>query len=98
MDAMRIHSLADFTKLVEETCPDQEVTLFRGQSCDFPLLPAIARERLTDDVLEAERLMLEEFQRHSAPFLRVVPATLWEWIALAQHHGLPTRESRRSRQ
>jgi len=91
MDMVTIDSLADFTKLIEDTCPDQSVTLFRGQSCDFPLLPSIARERLTDDILTTEELMLEEFQRHSVPFLRVVPGTLWEWIALAQHHGLPTR-------
>jgi hypothetical protein len=42
-------------------------------------------------VLDAERAMLEEFQRHSLPYLRVPPSTLWDWIALAQHHGLPTR-------
>jgi hypothetical protein len=35
--------------------------------------------------------MLEEFQRHSLPFLRVTPTTTLEWLALAQHHGLPTR-------
>ncbi len=91
MDVVTIDSLAAFIKLIEDTCLDQSVTLFRGQSRDFPLLPSIARQRLTDDILVTERAMLEEFQRHSVPFLRVVPVTLWEWIALAQHHGLPTR-------
>ncbi len=91
MDLATCNTLAEFTKLIEETCLDQSITLFRGQSGDFPLLPSIARERLTDDVLVIEELMLHEFRRHSVPFLKVVPATLWEWVALAQHHGLPTR-------
>jgi hypothetical protein len=91
MESVTVYSLAEFIKLIEETYSDQSISLFRGQSGDLPLLPSIARERLTDDILTTERLMLEEFQRHSVPFLRIVPTTTWEWIALAQHHGLPTR-------
>jgi hypothetical protein len=91
MNAVTIESLAEFTKLIEETYLDQSDVLFRGQSADWPLLPSIARERLTDDPLVAERSMLEEFQRHSLPYLRSAPETVWDWMALAQHHGLPTR-------
>jgi hypothetical protein len=91
METTTIHSLAEFTELIEKTCADQSYVLFRGQNGDFPLLPSIARERLTDDILAVERSMLDEFQRHSLPFLRVRPSKIWEWAALAQHHGLPTR-------
>jgi hypothetical protein len=91
METITVQTLAEFTKLIEETCLDQSDILFRGQADDWPLLPAIARERLTDDALLVERLMLDEFQRHSVPFLRVPPSTLWDWVALVQHHGLPTR-------
>jgi hypothetical protein len=34
----------------------------------------------------AESAMLEEFKRHSVPFVRVPPPTPWDWMALAQHH------------
>jgi hypothetical protein len=91
METKTIETLAEFTMLIEETCVDQSDILFRGVSGDFPLLPSIARERLTDDLLAVERSMLEEFQRHSLPHLGVAPETLWEWAALAAHHGLPTR-------
>ena len=87
MDLVTCNTLAEFTKLMEETWLDQSITLFRGQSGDFPLLPSIARERLTDDVLIIEEMMLQEFRRHSAPFLKVVPATLWEWAAASGRAG-----------
>lgn len=40
---------------------------------------------------EYERLVLTEFARRSAPFVRHKPSSTWEWLALAQHHGVPTR-------
>ncbi len=91
MQSVVIQTLTEFTDLIERTCTDQEDVLFRGQSADWPLLPSLARERLTEDVLIAEQSMLDDFQRHSVPYLRTVPTTTWEWLALAQHYGLPTR-------
>jgi hypothetical protein len=91
MKLFQVNTLAEFTKLIEETCLDQSEVLFRGQSSDWPLLPSIARERLTDDVFAVEKSMLDEFQRHSVPYLRITPESTWDWLALAQHHGLPTR-------
>jgi hypothetical protein len=91
METVTIRTLSEFTDLVEGRYSSRSDVLFRGQVGDFPLLPSIARERLTGPVLEAERSMIEEFRRHCPPHLRVVPSTLWDWLALAQHHGLPTR-------
>jgi len=91
METVTIRTLAEFTTLIEESCLDQSDVLFRGQSCDWPLLPSIARERLTDELLAIEASMLEEFQRYSVPYIRAIPATQWDWLALAQHYGLPTR-------
>jgi hypothetical protein len=92
MQAVRIDTLEAFTGYVEKTFTNQDQILFRGQPQDLPLVPSIARGRLTYGTrLEAELAMLDEFKRHSAPFLPVPPPTLWDWMALAQHHGLPTR-------
>jgi FRG domain len=40
---------------------------------------------------DSERHMLFDFKRSALPHLRHKPETILEWMALAQHHGLPTR-------
>jgi hypothetical protein len=35
--------------------------------------------------------MVSEFKRTSIPYLDFEPADEWDWLALAQHHGLATR-------
>jgi hypothetical protein len=85
-----IGRLGDFVSLVERDFTDSLV-LYRGQSCDKPLLPKIARVDTRADPIGAETLMLGEFKRRSVPYLQVVPANDWDWIALAQHHGMATR-------
>ncbi len=39
----------------------------------------------------AEIHSLERFKKLAIPYLNHVPPNDWEWLALAQHHGLPTR-------
>ncbi len=38
-----------------------------------------------------ERRLFTRFKERAIPYLRSVPTTDLEWLALAQHHGLPTR-------
>lgn len=45
--------------------------LFRGQPCDKPLLPNLGRCKVNGELLNIERLILEEFERRSLPFSRV---------------------------
>lgn len=35
--------------------------------------------------------MVRHFIRSASPYVKHVPSTRLEWLALAQHHGLPTR-------
>jgi len=35
--------------------------------------------------------MLRTFKANSSEILETVPRTDWDWLAIAQHHGLPTR-------
>jgi len=70
----------------------QDTVLFRGQPEDWPLVPKIGRLPLDRPVLKAEQAILEMFKRQSLPFVeRQPPASEWDWLAIAQHHGLPTR-------
>jgi hypothetical protein len=38
-----------------------------------------------------EQRLLNEFIRRATPFVVQKPSSTWEWLALAQHHGVPTR-------
>lgn len=72
---------------------DQEQLLFRGQREDKPLLPKIARPSLIpqDNIRDIERQLLKDFKRTAVPHIGREMGSNWDWLALAQHHGLPTR-------
>jgi hypothetical protein len=92
-----ITSVSDFVALVEYRKKEEERGgnssdfLFRGQPIDEPLRPKLAREKTRGRFLDVERLILEEFERVSFPLTEFQPSSKWDLIALAQHHGLPTR-------
>lgn len=101
-----ISSLADFMRFVESAQAEiresnsDDLLLFRGQPVDEPLLPKMARlhaiHRKYDisqrhDLLDSEARMLSDFKRRSRPLIPATPESEWEWLALAQHHGMETR-------
>ncbi len=71
--------------------------MFRGQtSTRWPLQAGIDREPFQSrhqgvNRLDMERSFLSEFKHRALPYLEREPKNEWEWLALAQHHGLPTR-------
>ena len=80
-------------KLNEEKGNNGEL-LFRGQNEDKPLIPKIGRLNLrieTNSKIKTEKLILEEFKRGILPLSEFKPENNWDLLALAQHHGLPTR-------
>jgi FRG domain len=86
----RIKSIKDFTDyLTKDNTPD--TVLFRGQVEDLPLVPKIGRLEVDRPVIEAERAIFDNFKQQALPFLERTPDSEWEWLAIAQHHGLPTR-------
>jgi hypothetical protein len=64
--------------------------VFRGQSEHWPLRPLIGRiDRYRPEI---EIQLLREFRRLALPHLGQTPfVSIWDWLFLAQHHGLPTR-------
>lgn len=64
--------------------------LFRGQADKSPIVPKIGRSAYNYD-RPRERQLHDAFVRAARPFLPVPLSSHWEWLALAQHHGAPTR-------
>lgn len=84
-----VSSFREFQDIILER-PADHFILYRGQTLDKALLPKIARYDLPD-VEETEREMLEDFQRRSIHLIDYHPGNSWDWLALAQHHGMATR-------
>ncbi len=68
--------------------------LFRGQPhSGWGLVPKLARPdlRLKGNISEIETKIISEFRRNILPLSEFKPQNDWDLLALAQHHGLPTR-------
>ncbi len=93
----KIKNITQYLKVVHDIKTKSEKNenftdlLFRGQNTDKDLLPKIARITLKGDIKNIENLMLDEFQRAIIPLSEFKPEDEWDLLALAQHHGLPTR-------
>jgi len=92
-----IENINNFVNVVEKAKETSENSgnfselLFRGQSRDEPLIPKLGRLRLNGSIKNVEKLMLAEFERGVIPLSEFKPENDWDLLALAQHHGLPTR-------
>ena len=85
-----IKTITDYVEYIREYCKS-DIVLFRGQRIDKPLLPKLARILLRSSALEAEQNMVRDFKRRVLPFLDVEPKSSWDWLSIAQHHGMATR-------
>jgi FRG domain len=67
--------------------------VFRGHSnATYHLIPSVGRATLPKMSRERyEKDLLKIFCREATGYADVSPANPWEWLSLAQHHGLPTR-------
>ncbi len=86
-----ISSFEDFNRFLEKAPPS---VIFRGQKANFKLIPQVGRERIFDDyysIEEVEYHTFNYFKKRAVLHLEYEPKTEWEWLAVAQHFGLPTR-------
>lgn len=72
----------------------ERVVVFRGvKSTEYKLIPKIGRFELRGmkTEVEKEQYMFHLFKERGLPYIEQSLESDWEWLALAQHYGLPTR-------
>ena len=99
MSAFEISTFEEYLSTVRQEIPERR-QYFRGQtkpvSAGYPLKPSIGRyEHVLSKSFrerdELERNVLEVFSNHLVTYVQHLPRSEWEALAIAQHHGLPTR-------
>ena len=102
MKEIRINNWEELSKRIQELEQSGENRwLFRGvANTNHTLIPKIGRPDARKDPDNGQSLphsedeeirMLNTFKRTARPFLQFQPNTDLEWLAVAQHHGAPTR-------
>lgn len=85
-----VRSLVELLTEIEKRHPVDGIHIYRGvRHASFKLIPKVGRMRAYS--VTQERNCLTLFKKYAAPYLDYRPQSDWEWLALAQHHGLPTR-------
>ncbi len=98
MNTIYIDSFEKFLKEIEEISVPKPY--FRGQtkrvSDGYTLIPSLGRPeykvpRSLSELFDFECRVLDTFANHVLGHVNHIPRNDWEMLALAQHHGLPTR-------
>jgi hypothetical protein len=99
-DEHKITSVRDFLRKLPEKAGEQPWG-YRGQAEDWPLKPALYRGLVNSGDLpldeqvriykKLESQLLEKFKAYALPHITSSPNSDMAWLALAQHHDLPTR-------
>lgn len=95
-----VYDMRSYVEWISNEC--SEGTIYRGQpekvlldggnEVACKLMPRLGRvEGNAAQAIERERELFDDFRRRARGCLAVRPADEWEWLSLAQHHGLATR-------
>jgi len=84
-----VDSFSDFDRAIDGF---SKTSLCRGVSNhEYPLLPSLFRHADVESADIREHNLMWVFKTHAKAHLDNLPENEVEWMAIAQHHGLPTR-------
>ncbi|MBN4075431.1 MAG: hypothetical protein COA71_11895 [SAR86 cluster bacterium] len=84
-----VDSFSDFDQAIDGF---SKTALCRGVSNhEYPLLPSLFRHADVESADIREHNLMWVFKTHAKAHLDIFPENEIEWMAIAQHHGLPTR-------
>lgn len=84
-----VNSFSDFDRAIDGI---SKTALCRGVSNhEYPLLPSLFRHADVESADLREHNLMWIFKTHAKAHLDSLPKNEIEWMAIAQHHGLPTR-------
>lgn len=94
MEVVNMDSFDMFIRYVANF--SQAITVYRGVTHeDYDLRPKVGRlekKRKNESLINLEQRILRRFEERAIPYLGIFPGEdEWEWMAIGQHHGLPTR-------
>lgn len=72
----------------------RKIVVYRGvKDSSFQLVPKVGRLTFINkkDLEKEEKIIITRFKQHALPYIQIPCKNMWDWLALAQHHGLPTR-------
>ena len=93
MKEIEISKFTELHQVIEKY--DARVVIYRGiKSQNYPLLPKIGRIIPPDAIGSREKNELEIlrlFKERAFQYLDFTPGSDWDWLAIGQQYGLPTR-------
>lgn len=93
MNQIQIKTFSELHEIIEHY--DAKTVIYRGvKSVNYPLIPKIGRIVPPESAKSKEwneKEILRLFKEQALPYLDFMPGNDWDWLALGQQYGLPTR-------